>query len=90
MDRERSTILALVASGRITAGEAERLLAAWNDSRENAWILLLCLAFACLAHFHVRELWPLLAHLINAQIPALAEAMHHAFWPVNGFLGGLL
>jgi hypothetical protein len=85
MDRERSTILALVASGRITAGEAERLLAAWNDSRETAWILLLCLAFACLAHFHVRELWPLLAHLI----PALAEAMHHASWPLNKLLGGL-
>ena len=90
MDRDRSTILALVASGRITAGEAERLLTAWNDSRETAWILLLCLAFACLAHFHLRELLPVLSHIIHAQIPALAEAVHHAFRPINEFLGGLL
>lgn len=90
MDRERSTILALVAAGRITAVEAERLLAAWNDSRETAWILLLCLAFACLAHFQLRELLPALSHFIDAQIPALAEAVHHAFWPINGLLGGLL
>jgi hypothetical protein len=90
MDRDRSTILALVACGRITASEAERLLAAWNESRETAWILLLCLAFACLAQFHLRDLLPALSHFINAQVPALAEAVHHAFWPINEFLGGLL
>ena len=89
MDHDRSTILSLVASGRITAGEAERLLAAWNESRETAWILLVCLAFACLAQFHLRELLPVLSHFI-AQIPALAEAVHHAFWPINELLGGLL
>lgn len=90
MDRDRSTILSLVASGRITAGEAERLLAAWNESREIAWILLLCLAFACLAPTPLHELLPVLLHFINAQVPALAEAVHHAFRPINELLGGLL
>jgi hypothetical protein len=90
MDRDRSTILSLVASGRITAGEAERLLAAWNESRETGWILLLCLALACLAQLHLRELLPVLSHFIDALLPAMAEAVHDAFRPINELLGGLL
>ena len=90
MDRDRSTILSLVASGRITAVEAERLLTAWNDSRETAWILLLCLAFACLTQFHLHELLPVLLHFINVHIPTMAAAVHHALLPVNELLGGLL
>ena len=90
MDRDRNIILLLVASGRITAGEAERLITAWNESRETGWILLLCLAVACLAHFHLRELLPVLSHFFNAQISALAGAVQQAFWPINELLGGLL
>ncbi len=90
MDTDRRTILSLVAAGRITAGEAERLLAAWNDSRETAWILLLCLMVACLAQFRLHELLTQLLHFINAQIPVLAEAVHHALSPINKLVGGLL
>ncbi len=90
MNTDRRAILSLVAMGRITAAEAERLLAAWNDSRETAWILALSLAFACVAQLHLRDLLPILMHLFNAQIPALAEAVHHAFSPITDLLGGLL
>ena len=90
MNTDRRAILSLVATGRITAAEAERLLAAWNDSRETVWILALCLAFACLAQLHLRELLPMLMHLFNAQVPALAEAIHHALSPITDLLGGLL
>ena len=90
MNTDRRVILSLVAAGRITAAEAERLLVAWNDSRETAWILLLCLAFACLAQLHLREFLPMLMHFFNAQIPALAEAVQHALSPINELLGGLL
>ena len=90
MGTDRRTILSLVASGRITAREAERLLAAWNDSRETAWILLLCLTFACLAEFHPHEFLPVLLHFFNARIPAMAEAVDHALLPINELLGGLL
>ncbi len=62
MNTDRRVILSLVATGRITAAEAERLLAAWNDSRETAWILAFGLAFACLAQLHLRELLPILMH----------------------------
>ena len=90
MNTDRRVILSLVAAGRITAAEAERLLVAWNDSRETAWILLLCLAFACLSQLHLHEILPNLMHLFNAQIPALAEAVQHALSPINELLGGLL
>lgn len=87
MNTDRRAILSLVASGRITASEAERLLAAWNDSRETAWILALGLAFALLAQLHLRELLPMFMHLFNAQIPALAETVR-ALSPITNLLGG--
>jgi hypothetical protein len=90
MNTDRHTILSLVAAGRITAAEAERLLVAWNDSRETAWILVLCLAFACLAQLHVPGLLAMLTHFFNAQIPALAEAVHHGLSPITELMGGLL
>lgn len=90
MNTDRRTILSLVATGRITVGEAERLLAAWNDSRETAWILLLCLAFACLAQLHLREFLVSLTQIIGIQLPALAAALHHALLPITHLLGGLL
>lgn len=37
MNTNRRTILHQVALGRITPIEAERLLIAWNDGRENLW-----------------------------------------------------
>jgi hypothetical protein len=90
MNTDRRAILSLVATGRITVAEAERLLAAWSDSRETAWILILCLVFACLAQPHLHELLPGLMHFFNVQIPALAEAVHHAVSPITDLLGGLL
>jgi hypothetical protein len=90
MNIDRRAILSLVATGRITALEAERLLVAWNDSRETAWILALSLTFALLAQIHLHELLSILMHLFNTQIPELAEAVHHAFSPITDLLGGLL
>ena len=90
MNTDRRTILSLVAAGRITAAEAERLLVAWNEARETAWIVGLSLAFACLAQLHLRELLPMLMHFYSAQIPALAADVQHALAPITGFWGGLL
>jgi hypothetical protein len=44
MREERKTILALIALGRLTPREAERLLAASDRSREDLWILIACVA----------------------------------------------
>ena len=53
MANERQTILALVAAGRISAVEAERLLRAWNERFEAWWIALFCLLI-CLVQLHLR------------------------------------
>lgn len=89
MDKDRRTILSLVAMGRITATEAERLLAAWNDGRETAWIFGLCLALAVLGQLHLREFSPILMHLFNEQAPAMA-ALHHVLSPITDLWRGLL
>jgi hypothetical protein len=86
MNTDRRAILALIAMGRITPAEAERLLAAWNESRETAWILAAGVGFALLAHLHPHELAPMLKHLISTQVPALA----HLLGTVIGVMGGLL
>lgn len=90
MSSDHRAILALIAMGRITPGQAERLIAAWNESRETAWILAACLAFAVLAQPHLHELGPGLIHFFNAQVPALAEAIRHALSPITDLMGGLL
>jgi hypothetical protein len=82
MNSDRRAILALVAMGRITPGQAERLIAAWNDSRETAWILAACLAFAVLAQLHLHELVPGLMHFF--------EAIHRTLSPITDLMGGLL
>ena len=88
MDMERREILSLVAAGRITAAEAERLLAAWNESRETAWIVALCLAFACIWQLHLGEMLPALAHFCSVQASTLATALRHAVSAFTSFGGG--
>jgi len=90
MNTDRRAILALIAMGRITPAEAERLLAAWNESRETTWILALSLAVVLAAQLNVHQLLPALVHLFNAQVPALAEAVRHALSPITDLIGGLL
>jgi hypothetical protein len=48
MHTDRSTILSLVAMGRITPREAERLLAVSRDGDDAVLRLAVCLAFVCL------------------------------------------
>ena len=61
MKKERQAILSLVAMGRITPWEAERLLAAWNSAREEVWVIGACVV-ACVAQSlpALGNLWHLL------------------------------
>jgi len=86
MSTDRRAILALIAMGRITPAEAERLLAAWNESRETAWILVASFGFALLAQLPMHEILPMLRHLVSAHIPALANMLGSLI----GAMGGLL
>jgi hypothetical protein len=65
MGNERRTILGLVAAGRISALEAERLLRAWNDSREELWVITACL-LVCVTQIHLRLPLDGLGHFIES------------------------
>ena len=79
MRRERQVILSLLALGRITPREAERLMAAWNGGREEFWVTGACVA-ACLAQF-----LPELGRLAQSWLP-----MHYALAAITYWMGGML
>jgi hypothetical protein len=90
MQTDRSTILHLVALGRITPAEAERLLLAWNEGREELWVLAAGVALAGLAQLRLHELLPVLARLVHALSPQILTALHQPFSLFADLLGGIL
>jgi len=79
MHRERQAILSLIALGRITPREAERLLAAWNAGREELWIIGAC------AGLDLAQWLPSLARLVQTLLP-----IHHAVAVITYRMGGVL
>ena len=75
MNGERRAILALIAMGRITPSEAERLLAVWNESRETAWILIASIGLALLGQVNLHEVMRVLGRLVSVQISGLAHIL---------------
>lgn len=89
MDTDRRTILSLVAAGRITPAEAERLLLAWNEGRELLWAFVVCMAVAVLAHAHLDAMLPGLLHFVHSLLGNSGSA--HCTLPlVNRLLGGIV
>jgi hypothetical protein len=78
MHTDRRAILHLVAMGRITANEAERLLIAWNDGREVFWILAACILVACFTQLHLEQLLPTLLQTAHALLTAIGHTPQHA------------
>ena len=83
MNRDRQTILALVAAGRINAAEAERLIAASSDARDVFWIAALCaLAVIAPPHWTASGIAPIAQNAIHAAAHTLHHivtfAVHHA------------
>ena len=83
MQTERQAILSLVALGRITARDAERLLAAWNSGREEIWVMGACAA-ACVA-----QSLPL-ARLVHTLLPGGFPGLFHSVSAITYRIGGLL
>lgn len=77
MDYDRRAIFSLVAMGRITAREAERLLAVCPDADEAIVRLALCLAFAFLALSHLHELFTAVTRTLGELLPGVGAAAHH-------------
>jgi len=82
--KHREAILSLLALGRITPREAERLLAAWNAGREEVWVICACIA-VCAA-----EALPPLSRLAHALLPGGLPAIHHAISAITYSIGGTL
>ena len=88
MKSDRQIILSLVALGRITPAEAERLLAAWIAGREELLVLATCLVAG------LTQILPgvahLAQHLAHTLLPEGIPGVHHAITAVSYWMGGVL
>jgi hypothetical protein len=67
MDTASRSILHLVAQGRLTPLDAERLLRAWNERRETAWVMACVGVIAVVGQLHALVNLPAsLAHIGRA------------------------
>jgi hypothetical protein len=87
MHTDRRTILSLVAHGRITAYEAERLLIAWNEQRESVLVFTACIVLVLLAQINVQQGLSMLAHCADALMAS--DSLHRALTLLMRFTGGL-
>lgn len=53
MRGDRRLVLQLIALGRLSPAEAERLLLAWSEVRETAWLVAGCVALAAMGQMQV-------------------------------------
>jgi hypothetical protein len=98
MQNDRRAILTLVALGRITAAEAERLIlacnaGAWNAGRQSLWApvaFLVLVCFALCAQFDPRPWSVALAHIAHSLPPGALIALHHTLPLVTRLFGGML
>lgn len=93
MYTNRRAILSLVAHGRITPAEAERLIAACSTDREAWWLLAGCALCAGLFQLHaLTGLQPHalagMAHLFRLEIVGSLHALQHAIGQIATFTGG--
>ena len=86
MNNHRRAILQLVAMGRVTAAEAERLLIASDHVQETIWALIACVAIACLAVRHLDQLLPGLLHIAQSLKHGNFISLHRALSLITGIL----
>jgi hypothetical protein len=90
MSTDRRAILHLVALGRITPAEAQRLLTVWNQGRESLLALAGGILIACLAQLPLRELFPGVAHAFHSLVAGNLLSLHTAQSLVTHLLRGAL
>lgn len=89
MNSDRRTILSLIALGRITPREAERLLALWPDEDEFILRAAVCLAVAWMLLPHLSGILRGAAHTLSALLPQISLTAHHALTCAAPWFGGL-
>ena len=90
MNRNRRTLLQLVAMGRLSPEQAERLMMVWSLQREDLWIFLACLLLAVLPA--QAPLHPLLGAMYAActHLPGGFTWVVQLFSTLHHLTGGLL
>ncbi|MGO8758424.1 MAG: hypothetical protein ACLQG3_09895 [Terracidiphilus sp.] len=87
MTRDRE-LMQLIAIGRITPAEAERLLAVWNEGREAFLVMLGCFLIVLLASPHASLSWML--DIARSSLPRLTGGFDHVLSTVMRLRGGVL
>jgi hypothetical protein len=90
MPNGRRTILSLVALGRISPAEAERLLIAWNQGREGFWVFAACVAALMLALPDPHYVLQGLVHFAESLLSGRSIPMRHALALVGRWFGGTI
>jgi hypothetical protein len=90
MHTDRRAILQLVAIGRITPTEAERLLIVWNDGRETMWALSACIVISLLLQLNPREWIPRTFDFAHSLLPGIQVCLNSTLSLVNLLFGGVL
>lgn len=88
MRKERQAILHLVAVGRLTGAEAERLLILSNEGRDWGWFVLLAIVFCAVQASS--NLWTAPDHLAHELLPELFKALRAAVTALGSLPGGTL
>lgn len=93
MNDERRALLSLIAAGRITAGEAERLILAWEkpawqDARDWVWVGVAC-AGACLLQAHPHFSFDGLSTFLHGVAAHGTRALHTALSMSFKRMGGI-
>jgi len=90
MQSDRRTILSLVATGRITSTEAERLLVLSNERTETIWALAACLAAALLLKNPSEHLLSGIFDMLRILPTAIPGAIHQVQVVLTQVVGGIL
>jgi hypothetical protein len=90
MNTDRRTILQLIALGRISPAEAERLLLAWNEGREILWLIAACAALSLCASLDPRAWLSTFQSTAHWLLPAGSSLAHHALSLITHLFGGRL
>ena len=91
MNANRRIILQLLAMGRVTAAEAERLLAACDDGLTVLGAVVACGAvLAGLVPSHAADLASKLMHLARAFAPGSFSVLHRLLSLLTHLPGGML
>jgi len=89
MNNHRRAIFQLIAMGRVTPAQAERLLIASDRVQEALWTIVACVGIAYLAAHPQRFLPPSLLRIAHALLHGRLFSLHHAPSLITRIAGGV-